>query len=144
MRGPRPKSVRCPMAPGRSSLDQQQQGPVRGRWRQPCVSPQNATPPQRAPDPDTALEVARSKVSSLETALASMGTRQAPEVSALRSALSKAKQAAQERSLKVQLVHTGVFIETVTIPHPEIGSTRSRNGASEFSVAETRCAEHRI
>ena len=56
----------------------------------------------------------------------------------------EAKQAAQERSLKAQLVHTGAFIETVTTPHPEMGSTRSRNGASEFSVAETRCAEHRI
>ena len=68
-------------------------------------------PARRAPDPDVALEVARSKVSSLEAALAAMGNHQGPEVDALRSALSKAKQAAQERPLKTQLAHTDAFIE---------------------------------
>ena len=57
------------------------------------------------------MEVARSKVSSLEAALAAMGNHQGPEVDALRSPLSKAKQAARERTLKTQLAHTDAFIE---------------------------------
>ena len=68
-------------------------------------------PARRAPDLDVALEVARSKVSSLEAALAAMGNHHCPEVDALRSALLKAKQAAQERPLKTQLAHTDAFIE---------------------------------
>ena len=111
LRGPRPNSVRWPMALGRRSSDQQQQGRTRGRWRQPSVGAQNATPPRRAPDPDAAMEVARSKFSSFEAALAAMGNHQGPEVDALRSALSKAKQAAKERPLKAQLAHTDAFIE---------------------------------
>ena len=51
-----------------------------------------------APNPDAV----RSKVSSLEVVLTSMGSHQGLEVDALRSALSKAKQAAQERPLEVQ------------------------------------------
>ena len=40
-----------------------------------------------------------------------MGSHQGPEVDALRSALSKAQQAAQERPLKAQLAHADAFIE---------------------------------
>ena len=65
----------------------------------------------RAPDPDAVLVHARSKVSSLEAALTAMGCHQGPEVDALRSALQKAKQAAQERPLKVQLAQTDAFVE---------------------------------
>ena len=53
---------------------------------------------------------ARSKVSSLEAALAALENHRGPEVDALRSASSKAKQAAQERPLKAQLAHTDAFI----------------------------------
>ena len=40
-----------------------------------------------------------------------MGSHQGPEVEALRSALTKAKQAAEERPLEVQLAQTDAFIE---------------------------------
>ena len=77
------------------------QEPIRGRWRQ--AAPRSNV---RAPDPNAALEHARSKLSSLEAVLTAMGSYQGPEVDALRSALSKAKQAAQERPLKVQLARS--------------------------------------
>ena len=86
LRGPRPNSVRWPMASGRSSSDiQQQQRHTRSR-----------------------CGVGGSTVESLQSA---MGSHQGPEVDALRSALSKAKQAAQERPLKAQLAHTDALIE---------------------------------
>ena len=101
-----PKSEKWPVASsGRKQPTSKQQEPIRGRWRQPAP---RSVP---APDPDAALERARSKVSSLEAALTAMGSHQAPVVDALRSALSKAKQAAQERPLKVQLAQTDAFVE---------------------------------
>ena len=107
LRGPRPKSEKWPVATsGIKQPTSKQQEPIRGRWRQPA--PRSNV---RAPDPDAALEHARSKVLSLEAALTAMGSHQGPEVDALRSALSKAKQAAQERPLKVQLAQTDAFVE---------------------------------
>ena len=83
LRGPRPKSEKWPVASSGRKQPTSKQEPIRGRWRQ--AAPRSNV---RAPDPDAALEHARSKVSSLEAAL---------------TALSKAKQAAQERPLTVQL-----------------------------------------
>ena len=104
LRGPRPKSEKWPVASsGRKQPTFNQQEPTR---RQPA--PRSNV---RAPDPDAALVHARSKVSSLEAALTAMGSHQGPEVDALRSALQKAKQAAQERPLKVQLAQTDAFVE---------------------------------
>ena len=51
---------------------------------------------------------------------------------------SKAKQAAKERPFEGTVGSHRRFHQTVTAPHPEVGSrTRSRNGVSEFSVTET-------
>ena len=92
----------------------------------------------RAPDPDGALVHARSKVSSLEAALTAMGSHQGPEVDALRSALQKAKQAAQERPLKVQLVGPDRCVRRkVTSAHQEFGGgTRSRGRAPQCGCAK--------
>ena len=106
LRGPRPKSETWPVASSGRKQPTSKQEPIRGRWRQ--AAPRSNV---RAPDPDAALEHARSKVSSLEAALTAMGSHQGPEVDALRSALSNAKQAAQERPLKVQLAQTDAFVE---------------------------------
>ena len=104
LRGPRPKSEKWPVASSGRQPTFNQQAPTRGRQPAPRSN-------VRAPNPDAALEHARSKVSSLEAALTAMGSHQGPEVDALRSALQKAKQAAQERPLKVQLAQTDAFVE---------------------------------
>ena len=59
-----------------------------------------------------------------EAALAAMVNHQGPEVDALRSALSKAKQAAQERPLKVQLAHTAPSIERSPLRIPKLDQER--------------------
>ena len=89
-----------------------------------------------APDPDAALKVARSKVSSLLAALAAMGTHLGSEKDAHRVVEGEAgKQAAQERPLKARLAHADAFIERSRLRIQKL-ETRSKDGAS-FSVAET-------
>ena len=64
-------STVSPMANGsRRWMPRRSRGGGRGRSRQPSVRSKNVAPARRAPDPDAALEVARSRVSSLEAALA--------------------------------------------------------------------------
>ena len=109
--GPRPNSVRWPMASSSSG-----QGPAQGRWRQPSVRP-------------VALVGGR-------TVLV-MG-HQGPEVDALLSGLSKAKEACTRTAIEGTVGSHRRSHGTVTIADSEIESrTRSRDGASQFSVAET-------
>ena len=73
----------------RSSTENPNSKPV-GRWRQPGVQPPEAAR-ERGPDPDTALQ---ERVASFGSSLQAMGDFQGPEVDVLKTALSRAQQAA--------------------------------------------------
>ena len=84
---------------GRRQPTGNQQEPHRGRWRHPS----SPTEQVRAPDPDAFLGHARSKVFSLDSVLAAMGSHKAPKSMPSAAPSKKAKQAAQERPLKMQI-----------------------------------------
>ena len=97
LRGPRPKSKKWPVvSSGRKQPTSNQQEPHRGRWRQPVPQRSNV----RAPDPDAVLGHARSK--------SPVWRRFWPPWAVIKESMpsaaptKKAKQAAQERPLKMQ------------------------------------------
>ena len=112
IRGPRPPSQKWPRASPHQSAQSRQPlsgsgPPVRqgGRWGQRRGIGRVGQPgqPNRAPSPPkVAISAARQRVVQLETALAALGDT-GPEVTMLQTALKRAKQAAQEPPLDVQM-----------------------------------------
>ena len=83
------------------------QGVPQGGWRQ-------SQKPRASVIPEVATEAAKKKVSGLEAALAALavvGATDGPEVQALRESLQKAKGAAQERPVEVQVRQSEAFVE---------------------------------
>ena len=89
IRGPRPSSVKWPMA-----QPLKQVVPKGGRWR----GARNATVP--SVPPNIAREGARVRVSQLQTAIAAFGGHDCPEVTMLREAMKRAQRAAREPPLQ--------------------------------------------
>ena len=98
-----------PMGGSRFSLDHSPH-PFSGRWHQVAGRRINSSRDHRGVDGVNRLFRPRMQRRAPDPNLAAMGIHQGPEVDTLRSALSKAKQAAQERPLK-ELAHTDACIE---------------------------------
>ena len=96
IRGPRPPSQKWPRASPHQSA--QSRGQRRGLGR----VGQSGQPNRARSPPEVALSAARQRVAKLEAALAALGDT-GPEVTVLQSALKRAKQAAQEPPLDVQM-----------------------------------------
>ena len=112
IRGPRPPSQKWPWASPHQSAQSRQplfgSGPPvcqGGRWGQRRGIGrvgQSGQPDRARSSPEVAISAARQRVVQLEAALAALGDT-GPEVTMLQTALMRAKQAAQEPHLDVQM-----------------------------------------
>ena len=108
VRGPRPKSVKWPMARGQSSGTRPASAMARGRRGSQDGAPRQEA--ERGLPPDEVLANARARVSKLEAAIAAVGESD-PISATLKEALSRAKSQAQERPVADRIKHTNIFIE---------------------------------
>ena len=134
IRGPRPRSQQWPSAKAKDPVTTQREVP--GRWRQSRGATVTSQVPKPRMSPDAAREKAQSSVARLEKALEAMGDVVGPAVEVLKAELIKARAAAKQPAVDVEIDQCRKFIARSERRIKELDSQRAEESASMTEAQE--------